>query len=99
MVRPNRPLQTLLRPAGARWAFAIGAVIVCLVLPRSRFIRAIVVWIQERSWRAASLFALALWGLGWAEEWSLLLAVLLGIYGLFGDIAARYRARTVLLSR
>lgn len=96
---PYKPLQVLLQPVGARLAFAALAVAVCLVLPHSQTVRIVVQWIQQRTWRGASLLALGLWGLGWAAEWSLAVAILLGLYGLVADIAARFRGRTVMLSR
>jgi len=95
----QRPLQTLLQPAGARWAAAIAALVLCTVLPRSGAVRRVGGWIHQRTWRGASLLACGLWLLGWAAGWSLAVAVLLGVYGLVTDIAGRFRRGTVLLSR
>jgi hypothetical protein len=88
-----------LGPTGVHWLLAIGAALLTGWLSQSRAVCGVLTWLQGRTWRGATVFALALIVSGLAPALGFVVATVLGLYGLLSELSARWERPTVVLTR
>lgn len=99
VVAADTPRIAYLGPTGIHGLLAIAAALLAGALARSRVVGGVLTWLQGRTWRGATLFGLALVLSGLAPILGLVVATVLGLYGVVSELSVRWERPTVVLTR
>lgn len=99
VVSADTPRIAYLGPTGIHGLLAIAAALLAGMFARSRAVGGVLTWLQGRTWRGATLFGLALVLSGLAPVLGLVVATVLGLYGVVSELSVRWERPTVVLTR